>query len=245
MTRKIEAATRRSFGRGAFHIEILFPGEGEDTGLGTIGRIDRGRLLPGAFVAMHPHRDDEILSYLRQGTLQHQDSTGRSATLTPAQLMLMNAGRGFYHEERVPDEGGSVPVEMLQIFLRPEREGLEPRVQFHTFAAPESRDAWRRIAGPDPTDPLQIRTRTWVLDTGLTAGHALALPPLEGRMALLHVFSGAVHSAGHSLTEGDSLVTDEPLTVTARESSALLLLLTDLRAPASRAGMFSGLPRKL
>ena len=87
---------------GGFEIEILYPGnillETADTGIGTIGRIDQARVTPGTLVPMHPHKDDEILTYLRSGTVKHTDSEGTTENISNTRLMIMNAGKSFFHE---------------------------------------------------------------------------------------------------------------------------------------------------
>lgn len=74
---KISRSSKQRRGTGGFRIEILHPGLAlgrGDSGLGTIGRIDHAQVQPGTLVAMHPHRDDEILTYLRSGRVEHRDS---------------------------------------------------------------------------------------------------------------------------------------------------------------------------
>jgi quercetin 2,3-dioxygenase len=98
-----------------------------DPVIGPLSRVDHAFLDVGTLVPMDQHRNDEILSYMWRGLMVHEDSTGRRVELTPSRLMMMNAGRGFSHEESTP----GVPVEMLQIFIRPQATDLEPSVQFH------------------------------------------------------------------------------------------------------------------
>src|SRR4028119_383878 len=118
---------------GGFGIEILYPGglkpRSVDTGIGTIGRIDQAKVMPGTLIPMHLHRDDEILTYLRSGMVKHKDSEGITAVISGSKLMMMNAGARFYHEELVLEEGGV--LEGLQIFIRPGQKGLQPQVQFY------------------------------------------------------------------------------------------------------------------
>ena len=98
-------------------ISSLFPGCGissEDTGLGTIGKIDHARIPSGITIKMHPHINDDILSYFRTGVSKHMDSENISAEISRKRLMLMQAGSIFYHEERILE-----PLEGLQIFIRP------------------------------------------------------------------------------------------------------------------------------
>ncbi|MEO7048481.1 MAG: pirin family protein [Ferruginibacter sp.] len=70
---------------GGFGIEILFPGKGigsDDSGIGTIGRIDQATVTHGTLVPMHPHKDDEILTYLRSGSVEHKDTEGNIEVIT-------------------------------------------------------------------------------------------------------------------------------------------------------------------
>ncbi|HTO17467.1 MAG TPA: pirin family protein [Edaphocola sp.] len=133
MFTKIDNSVKFGKQHGGFGIEILYPGilfpESNDTGIATIGRIDHARIMPGTLIPMHPHIDDEILTYLRSGKVNHLDSEGKTETISNQKLMLMNAGASFFHEELVLEEGGT--LEGLQIFIRPEQSGLNPKVSFY------------------------------------------------------------------------------------------------------------------
>ena len=154
MIKKIDNSQKLGRKNGGFGIEILFPGNAlstsTDTGIGTIGRIDQATVQPGTLIPMHPHRDDEILTYLRSGRVNHKDSEGHTDLISSQRLMLMNAGATFYHEEQVlPD---SDVLRGLQIFMRPETSGLKPPgVQFHDLEEVYSLNQWRAIAGKQAT----------------------------------------------------------------------------------------------
>src|SRR4028118_1040207 len=149
MLKKIGNSEKVTKQHGGFGIEILSPGtvtpNAKDTGIGTIGRIDQARVMPGTLVVMHPHRDDEILTYLRSGRVKHLDSEGLTETISSNKLMMMNTGKKFYHEELVL-EAGEV-LEGLQIFIRPEQSALQPRVQFYDLPEKFSVNQWRKLAG--------------------------------------------------------------------------------------------------
>jgi redox-sensitive bicupin YhaK (pirin superfamily) len=187
---------------------------------------------------MHPHRDDEILTYARGGTTLHRDSVGNEETITASRLMMMNAGHTFQHEEVMAGPG---PTEALQIFLRPRAPNLEPKVQFHEFADAVSRDAWRLLAAPDGA-PLEVRAQAWVRDARLSAGSSLALPPPDapGAVRLLYVYTGAVSIEGVTLRIGDGAFVAGEGPVRAVEESDLVLFTTDSAAPVFKGGMFSG-----
>ena len=85
-------------------IKILYPGtavSNTDTGIGSIGRIDHPEIHGNTIIRMHPHINDEILSYFRTGQAEHTDSEGFVKTIGKKTLMLMKAGKSFYHEEKI------------------------------------------------------------------------------------------------------------------------------------------------
>lgn len=228
---------------GGFGIEILYPGlvlDHGDSGIGALGRIDHARINPGMTVRMHPHRDDEILTYMRSGTMRHRDTEGNEEELTPRRLMLMNAGHTFQHEEAMV---GRDLIEALQIFVRPRAGDLEPRVQFHDLAEVSSLGAWRLIAAPEGGAPLEFRASAWVHDTFMPEGTDLDLPPVPGPgvSRLLYVFAGQVNIGDFTLSSGDSLLVDaSAVRAEAAVASALVLFTMDTSAPTFTKGMFSG-----
>jgi redox-sensitive bicupin YhaK (pirin superfamily) len=237
---------KRQHSAGGFGIEMLHPGlalQGGDSGLGALGRIDHARVTEGTVVRMHPHRDDEILTYLRRGRVRHEDTVGNVEEISPRRFMMMSAGHSFQHQETVL-EG---PLEGLQIFLRPHSANLEPQVQFHGFGEARSHDAWRLIAGPRDA-PLEVRAEAWVHDLFLTEGHDVAVPQLPDGMdgaRLLYLFEGQIRLDDVTLDAGESLILDPGrATVTAIQDSDLVLFTTDLAAPVFRGGMFSGNTRR-
>jgi quercetin 2,3-dioxygenase len=239
---KIHRGIARGDWTRGFAVEILHPGrtlKSGDSGIGAIGRIDRARVQPGHVIAMHPHRDDEILTYVRAGKMLHRDTIGNQEPVTSTRLMMMNAGHTFQHEEEMI---GPEPTEAVQIFLRPRAPDLEPKVRFHDFKEAVSRDAWRLIAAPEGA-PLTVRAQAWVQDARLSAGTGLALPAPQavGVVRLLYVVSGKVTVAGITLEPGESLYLDEGAwTVTAESQCDVVLFTTDPAAPVFKGGMFSG-----
>jgi redox-sensitive bicupin YhaK (pirin superfamily) len=169
MLTKIDAAIKYGKQRGGFGIQILYPGlirsQLNDSGFYTLGRIDHARITPGTLIPMHPHQDDEILTYLRSGQVKHTDSEGFTDIISNQELMMMNAGERYYHQEQVLEEGGV--LEGLQIFIRPKIGGLKPQVQFYELQDVYSRNQWRKIAGKGDDYPLLIRSNTWLMDMRL------------------------------------------------------------------------------
>jgi redox-sensitive bicupin YhaK (pirin superfamily) len=245
MLTKIDNTIKYGKQHGGFGIQILYPGlirpELHDTGLSTIGRIDHARINPGRLIPMHPHRDDEILTYLRSGRVKHLDSEGHTGTISNQNLMLMNAGASFYHEERVLEEGGV--LEGLQIFNRPETAGLPPKVQFYQLPEIYSENTWRTIAGKGYDYPLQIRSNTWLMDMRLEKGEEIILPeaPAENCTFLLYVFDGKININDTTLATGErALIENESPTFRAAETSNIVLFITQTEAVHFDGGMYSG-----
>ncbi|KQS71383.1 pimeloyl-CoA dehydrogenase [Rhizobium sp. Leaf371] len=239
---KIPAGRMRGNFVQGFGVEILYPGlslTADDSGIGPIGRIDRAQVQPGHLIGMHPHKDDEILTYIRGGEMLHRDTVGNGKTLDKTHFMMMNAGHTFQHEELML---GNSPVRALQIFLRPNARDLEPMVQFHDFIDASSENEWRLIAGPKQA-PLTVRSDIQVFDARVSKGTQLSLPAAaDPRTAfLLYVFDGAIDFGDVTITTGESAFTrslDHQLT--ARAGSDVVLFAFDPKAEVFHGGMFSG-----
>lgn len=246
MLTKIDNTVKFGKKHGGFGIEILFPGTSfphdNDTGIATIVRIDHAQVMPGTLIPMHPHRDDEILTYLRSGQVKHRDSEGMTEIFSSQKLMLMNAGAQFSHEELTLEEGGI--LNGLQVFIRPQRSGLEPQVQFHEFSETVSINHWRPVAGKGSTFPLHFRSDTWIYDIRMNKGATQHLPELPNSLTslLFYVFQGEIRvSNGMPLKTGESLfIEGEQPGFTALTESDIVLFATDKNSPYSAEGMYSG-----
>ncbi|GGB72816.1 hypothetical protein GCM10007424_10970 [Flavobacterium suaedae] len=246
MLTKIDNTLKYGKQHGGLGIQILYPGlvmpELNDTGFSTIGRIDQAHITPGTLIPMHPHRDDEILTYLRSGKVLHKDSEGYSDIISNQKLMMMNAGSTFYHEEKTLKEGDV--LEGLQIFIRPETGGLQPQVQFYQLSEANSINQWRKIAGKRNDYPLQIRSNTWILDMQLQQGEETFLPEfaIENSSFLFYLFKGDIQvNTNVQLSTGESaIIENEDPIFTANETSDIVLFITQKNATYFEGGMYSG-----
>jgi len=244
-TAVVPPETHQVRAHGPFQLRRIHPGISlglrYDAGFGGLGIIDHAHLQPGLVVKMHEHRNDEIISYMRSGRMQHTDSAGRSEVISSDRLMVMNAGRGFSHEEAVI---GNDPIEMLQIFVRPEAANLEPGVQFIELDEAKRNDQWRLLTGPVGSGaPSFVRQAIHLYDTHLPAGGSIGLPTALGFDRWLYVFDGKV-SVGHQEAGTNMALmidgNETTLTVTATIKTDLVLFLVDRNAPFSREGTMSG-----
>ena len=244
MLRLLPASEREHLGHGPFRIARIRPGRilgpEAEPALGPLSVIDRATLTDGAFVPMHTHVNDEILSWVTQGTMVHEDSTGDRRDVSADNLMLMNAGAGFRYQEGVTGE----TVEMLQIFVRPSAADLKPQVQFWQGWSEATVDGWRRVAEPEGAQaPLTFRQAVTVLDRRAGAGEIMEMPRRPGLKPWLYLMEGEAEAGNRRLRAGDALADVEtaalpPLTI--MEAATLVLFLVDRAAPASRASTISG-----
>jgi len=238
------ANQRQEFGNTKFHIKSTAPGinlgDPTDYGLAQLGRVDYSKIKAGTVVGMHPHRNDEILSYLRKGKMTHEDSSGNIIEIGPTHLMMMNAGSGIYHEETVPKDGDD--VDMIQIFIRPNEDNLKQNVQFIELETLNSVNEWRLIGGSNTTEaPLKINSQILVCDAHITKSLDLRIP--DDKTGLLYVFDGDIKINNDDLSKGDSVVLDEDITInlTSSLTADLVYFEMDKNAKYTRSGPFSGM----
>ncbi len=244
------ADQRRNFGHGNFKVNVTFPGvnidPATDPGLLNLGRFDHAVLKPGAFISMHRHQNDEILSLLKTGTMQHRDTAGNVVQLSEKKLMMMNSGAGILHEERVPEGSHTGDVEMLQIFIRPRVKDAPPLVQFAQL--PDNvDDVWRLVGGPaQVAAPLEIRSDIIVYDLHApdeVTDLALPITPFPETTYLLYLFAGEMEfGTDRVLSVGDSIVIrdEHHFSFSLGQRSIVVAFVMNNEADYTLDGMFSG-----
>lgn len=242
MLQKLAAGNHAVPFRGPFTITRVQPGdilgdETTDTAFGPLAIIDHAVMKKGLTINMHQHKNDEILSYISSGIMHHRDSAGFEALIARGKLMLMNAGAGFWHEEKVEED----EVEMLQIFIRPNETDLSPEIQFHN--KPIDNEDWYVMVGPEGSEaPLYVRQHVYILDAHPRAGEVVDVPAYTGLTPFLYVMNGEI-TMQHLTIGKQEAVTDvvNPLpSFIANEDAAILLFYVDLNAPMSMDGTISG-----
>src|ERR1700682_4192788 len=119
-------------------------------GFGPLRVINEDRVNPGSGFGTHGHRDMEIISYVLEGALGHEDSMGNGSTIVPGDVQRMSAGTGVRHSEYNHDKAGV--THFLQIWIEPEFTGMKPSYEQKHFAPAEKRGRLRLIASPDGRD---------------------------------------------------------------------------------------------
>jgi redox-sensitive bicupin YhaK (pirin superfamily) len=166
--------------------------------------INDDRVAPGQGFGSHSHRDMEILSYVLEGALAHNDSMGADGVLRPGDVQRMSAGTGVVHSEF--NGSKTDPVHFLQIWLKPDSKGIPPGYEQKTFPAAEKRGRLRLVASPNgSTGSLRINADARIYAGVFDAGQNADLTLGEGRHAWVQVAEGRVRVNGQELAPGDGV----------------------------------------
>ena len=157
---------------------------------------------PGQGFGTHPHQDMEIVTYVLEGALEHKDSMGNGEVLRPGEFQRMSAGTGITHSEFNPSD--TEPVHLYQIWLFPQRKGIEPSYEQKRFSEEERHNRLRLVASQDAADgSLLIHQDAQIYLSSLDEGKQVTHTIPAGRHAWLQVLRGAVSVNGHKLSTSD------------------------------------------
>ncbi|MBA3392718.1 MAG: pirin family protein [Deltaproteobacteria bacterium] len=166
--------------------------------------INDDTVAAGRGFGAHSHRDMEIISYVLEGALAHEDSLGTGSVIVPGDVQRMSAGTGVMHSEL--NASKSEPVHFLQIWIVPARRGLEPSYEQKHFAAADKAGTLRLVASPGGRDGSVTVHADALLYAGVFDRDQRAERPLvPGRHAWVQVARGRVRVNGKDLDTGDGL----------------------------------------
>jgi quercetin 2,3-dioxygenase len=174
--------------------------------------INDDRVKGGQGFGAHPHRDMEIISYVLEGGLAHKDSTGTDGVIRPGDVQRMSAGTGVVHSEYNASKTDT--VHFLQIWLLPEKRGIQPGYEQKTFGETDKRGKLRLVASRDASDgSLAIHTDAKVYAGLFDKGESAKLELAPGRHAWLQVARGKVKVNGQELSDGDGVAVSDERTI--------------------------------
>ncbi|MFT5182703.1 MAG: redox-sensitive bicupin YhaK (pirin superfamily) [Alphaproteobacteria bacterium] len=215
--------SRHSFSFADYH-------DPDQMGVGDLRVINEDTIAPSGGFGTHGHKDMEIISYVLEGALQHRDTLGNEMVIGEGEVQRMSAGTGIMHSEY--NASDQAPAHFFQIWVIPERAGIEPGYEQKLFSAEDKRGKLRLIISPDGReDSLRIHQDVAlyasVLGGGDTVRHQLA----SGRRAWVQVARGAVTVNGTALNTGDgaAIAGEASVEVAATGGDDAEFILFDLR----------------
>ena len=180
-------------------------------GFGNLRVINEDRIAPGTGFGAHSHRDMEIISYVLEGALAHKDNMGNGASIVPGDVQRMSAGTGVQHSEfnHAPRD----TTHFLQIWILPERGGIQPGYEQKHFDAAGKRGKLRLVASRDGRDGSVTVHADASMYAGLFDGTESAELPLDtARKTYVHLVRGQLAVNGQVLNAGDAaMIEKEPV----------------------------------
>ena len=173
----------------------------------------------------HPHRDMEIITYVRSGAITHEDNLGNRGRTEAGDVQVMSAGTGIAHSEMNEED---VATQIFQIWIMPDEKGLPPSWGTKPFPKGERSGSFVTLASglPGDTDALAIRANARLVAATLKAGQSTEYQIAPGRKVYLVPASGQIEINGVAAAAGDGVaISDESLLrVSAQQDSEIVLV---------------------
>ncbi|MBX3296917.1 MAG: pirin family protein [Acidobacteria bacterium] len=189
--------------------------------------INEDFIEPAQGFPTHGHRDMEIVTYVIEGALSHRDSMGNGETIRPHEVQRMTAGTGVLHSEY---SSPTDKTHLLQIWLLPEKQNLQPSYEQTYFAPEEKQGKLRLVASRGGDDgSVHINQDVRLYASLLAAGDEVKHELAEGRNAWVQLISGELAVNGETLKPGDgAAISEETLLKFKANADGTEFLLFDL-----------------
>ncbi|MDL4914724.1 MAG: pirin family protein [Enterobacterales bacterium endosymbiont of Blomia tropicalis] len=193
-------------------------------GFSALRVINEDVIDPGQGFGTHPHKDMEILTYVLSGTVEHQDSMGNKEQIPAGEFQIMSAGTGVRHSEY--NASSTEALHLYQIWIIPERTGIEPRYDQRRFSDVEGRQF---ILTPDARDgSLKVYQDMTLSRWVFAAGDSDSIAIEAGRRIWVQVVKGEINVNGEVAATSDALAIWDESALTIEANSAAEVLLFDL-----------------
>ena len=199
----------------------------QQMGFRALRVINEDRVQPGRGFGTHHHEDMEIITFVIEGALAHQDSLGNGATIRPGEVQRMSAGTGIDHSEF--NHSTEAVVHFLQIWILPERRGLAPGYEQRTYPLDQRGNELLLVASRDGRDgSVTVHQDVAIFAGQLAAGARVDHAIEAGRHAWLQVARGSALVNGRRVAAGDGLAASDETQLEISTVTACELLLFDL-----------------
>ncbi|MFB6276560.1 MAG: pirin family protein [Halothece sp.] len=193
-------------------------------GFRSLRVINEDWVQPDAGFPTHGHQDMEIITYVLEGTLEHQDNLGNGSIIYPGDVQKMSAGTGILHSEFNPSK--TDPVHLLQIWIIPDQKGIKPAYEQHNFSIDQTPGKLKLIASKKAEgDCISVQQDVNCYLSMLISGDVVTYNVPPERHVWLQVVKGAVTVNDTPLSTSDGVAVSEEnaLTIEATEDAEILL----------------------
>ncbi len=194
---------------------------------GPLRVVNEDWIEPGQGFDPPPHRDMEIVTYMIDGAREHKDNMGNGSVIRQGELQRMTAGTGVLHSEF--NHSSEDQAHLLQIWILPERKGLQPGYEQKLFPTEQKRNRWCLVGSRDGRDEsLTIHQDVNLYSTDLDEGVETELELGKSRQGFLQVVRGSVEIDGEELGAGDAVTMQDQTTFMVRALQDAELLFFDM-----------------
>jgi redox-sensitive bicupin YhaK (pirin superfamily) len=179
----------------------------------------------GGGFGMHPHRDMEIVTYVVDGELEHQDHLGNRGIIHPGEVQVMSAGKGIMHAEY--NHSKDHTVHLMQLWIMPRSKGNPPRWEQKQFTPEQRRGRLLPVVSSGKIDAaLAIDQDATIFVSSLASGQSVTHESAPGRHGYLFAITGAVILNGQKVATGDQarLKDETRLEIMADDDAELIYL---------------------
>ncbi|MCW8943579.1 MAG: pirin family protein [Sedimenticola sp.] len=196
-------------------------------GVSILRVINDDRIAPATGFDTHSHRDMEIVTYVLEGELEHQDSMGNGSVIHAGDIQRMSAGRGVSHSEHNPSD--DTTVQLLQIWLQPNKSGVEPGYAQQHYPLSERQGRLILLVSPDGRENSISAHQDGLLYGALLNREESVTYKLSAeRIAYVHIARGEAMVNGETLKAGDAMTLSDEASVQLDGIDQAEILLFDL-----------------
>jgi redox-sensitive bicupin YhaK (pirin superfamily) len=211
--------------RGRWHFSFDTYNSPRYNGFGNLRVLNDDTLSPGAVWPLHPHTQNEVVTYVVEGEFRHADERGKGGVLHKGGVQHTTVGRGMYHSEinNRPD----IPMRFIQIWYYPEMLNMTPTVEQQEVDQSERTNEWLPLVAYKNPETLPLRADGAVLASFLQPGHRIDCAVREDYGLYLYVLEGGPVRVGDQLLPelNAAEIRGEGNITTTSEGDAELLLL--------------------
>lgn len=196
-------------------------------GFRSLRVMNEDRVAAGQGFGTHAHNDMEIVSYVLEGELEHKDSMGNGEVLRPGEFQRITAGTGITHSEFNPSANQA--THFYQIWLIPERRGLQPSYEQRGFDPQGRKNRWQLVASRNAKDDsLLIHQDANIYLADLDNGREMTFAIPNGRHVWLQVLRGSVEVNASRLSTADAVAVSDEASLTVKATTDVELMLFDM-----------------
>ncbi len=208
-----------------FHFSFADYRDPARMGVGPLRVWNDDRIAPGRGFDPHPHRDMEIITYVRRGAISHRDNLGNEGRTEAGHVQVMSAGTGIVHAEyNMEDE----PTDIFQIWITPNQTGHAPRWDTRQFPKADRAGELVALASGRHAEALPIHADATLYGATLLAGQAVTHALDPGRQAYLVVVSGDIRANGEPIETRAGVTITDTASITLHAGTDSELLIADL-----------------